>query len=180
MIHSFFQDDRGLWRCGGRLLNAEVSFSVKHPILLPKTHPLTTLIVTEAHQRVFHNGVKETLVETRRRFWVLKGRSLTRWLHHRCVLCRQFEGAPFKTPPPPPLPGFQPSLIQALTLLVPSVSKPHHKVWICLYMCFVTRAVHLDAVPDMSTQTFILFLTARPSSVLLSICMSEQFSVTLL
>ena len=29
------------------------------------------------------------------------------------------------------------------------------KVWICLYTCFVTRPIHLDAIPDSSTQTFI-------------------------
>lgn len=159
-----FQDDRGLWRCGGRLSNAEVSFSVKHPILLPRTHPLTTLIVMEAHRRVFHNGVKETLAETRRRFWVLKGRSLTRSLLHRCVLCRRFEGAPFKTPPPPPLPSFRVKDDPAFSytgvdfagpLSVQAPATADHKVWICLYTCFVTRAVHLDAVPDMSTQTFI-------------------------
>ena len=30
-----------------------------------------------------------------------------------------------------------------------------NKVWICLYTCCVVRAIHLDIVPDMSTQTFI-------------------------
>lgn len=29
------------------------------------------------------------------------------------------------------------------------------KTWICLYTCLVTRAVHLDLVSDMSTETFI-------------------------
>ena len=29
------------------------------------------------------------------------------------------------------------------------------KAWICLFTGFVTRAVHLDIVPDMSTETFI-------------------------
>ena len=29
------------------------------------------------------------------------------------------------------------------------------KTWICLYTCCVTRAVHLDVVPDMSAATFI-------------------------
>ena len=52
-----FKDDKGLWRCGGRLSNEDVPYSVKHLILLPRTHPLTTLIVKEAHERVFHNGV---------------------------------------------------------------------------------------------------------------------------
>ena len=44
-----FRDNRGLWRCGGRLSNAEVPFSVKYPILLPRGHPLIALIVMDAH-----------------------------------------------------------------------------------------------------------------------------------
>ena len=29
------------------------------------------------------------------------------------------------------------------------------KVWICLFTCLVTRAIHLDIVPDLSATTFI-------------------------
>ncbi len=101
---NLFKDEKGIWRCGGRLSNAEIPYA---PILLPRTHPLTKLIVRRAHERVCHNGVKETLTETRRSFWIPKGRSLTKCIIHRCVLCRRFEGAPFKTPPPPPLPTFR-------------------------------------------------------------------------
>ena len=32
------------------------------------------------------------------------------------------------------------------------------KVWISLFTCYVTRAVHLDVVPDQSTQSFIRYL----------------------
>ena len=32
------------------------------------------------------------------------------------------------------------------------------KVWICFYTCCVVRAIHLDIVPNMSTQTFICSL----------------------
>jgi len=84
---NLFQDEEGVWRCKGRLSNAEVPYAVKHPILLPKAHPLTTLIVRRAHERVCHNGVKETLTETRRRFWIPRGRSLTKYIVRRCVLC---------------------------------------------------------------------------------------------
>ena len=56
-----FQDDHKLWRCGGRLQNADIAFSTKHPLILPKDHRLVTLIVQSAHQKVQHNGVKETL-----------------------------------------------------------------------------------------------------------------------
>ena len=71
-----FLDNNGLWRCGGRLQNADIPFASKHPILLPRKHPFTALIVLDAHQRVGHNGVKETLTEVRQRYWVVRGRSL--------------------------------------------------------------------------------------------------------
>ena len=35
------------------------------------------------------------------------------------------------------------------------VTSATRKVWICLYTCCVTRAVHLDIVPDMTAQAFI-------------------------
>ena len=48
----------------------EAPFASKHPVLLPQNHPLAMLVVREAHGRVHHNGVKETLSETRRKFWI--------------------------------------------------------------------------------------------------------------
>ena len=65
------------------------------PLLLPRNHHFTALIVQDAHVKVAHDGVKETLTETRRRYWIVKGRSLVRLLIHRCVLCRRFEGRPY-------------------------------------------------------------------------------------
>ena len=65
MQFGLFKDNNQEWRCGGRLQNASISFSSKHSILLNKRHTLTTLIVWSAHQRLQHNGVKETLIEIR-------------------------------------------------------------------------------------------------------------------
>ena len=39
-----FLDQAGLWRCCGRLSNADVPYSTKHPILLPRDHHLTALL----------------------------------------------------------------------------------------------------------------------------------------
>ncbi len=116
-----------------------------------------------AHERVCHNGVKETLTETRRSFWIPKGRSLTKCIIHRCVLCRRFEGAPFKTPPPPPLPTFRVKEDPAFSYTGVDFAGPlsirgsvtPDKVWICLFTCLVTRAVHLDIVSNQSTLTFL-------------------------
>jgi hypothetical protein len=78
-----FQDEKGLWRCGGRLQNAKIPYSARHPVLLPRSCPFTALVVHDAHRRVCHNGVKETLTEVRSRFWIVKGRSLARAIIHQ-------------------------------------------------------------------------------------------------
>ena len=95
----------------------------------------------------------------------MKGRSLVRKLIHHCVICCRFEGLPFSSPPPPPLPTCRVTEAPAFTfsgvdfagpilVRVGGLSKSE-KVWICLFTCLVTRAVHLDIVVDMSAETFI-------------------------
>ncbi len=159
-----FLDDDGLWRCGGRIQNAAVAFSTRHPILLHKNHHLTKLVVKRAHERVLHDGVKETLTEVRVKFWIVKGRSFVRRILQQCTVCKRFEGGPYPTPPPPPLPPYRVEEAPPFTntgvdfagpLYVRSSGGSENKVWICLYTCCVVRAVHLDLVPDLSTPTFL-------------------------
>ena len=69
-----FIDLHGIWRCGGRLGEADLSYSSKHPALLCRDQPLTTLIIRNAHERVGHNGVRDTLMEIRSKYWIVKGR----------------------------------------------------------------------------------------------------------
>lgn len=162
---NLFQDEKGVWRCGGRLSNAELPYAIKYPILLPSDHPLTALVVKDAHERVCHNGVRETLTETRSKYWIPRGRSFTRKIIHNCVLCRKFEGRPYKAPQPPPLPmcrvkedpAFTHTGVDFAGPLFIRASQPSqpNKVWIALFTCYVTRAVHLDVVPDQSTPSFI-------------------------
>ena len=91
---NLFTDKKGIWCCGGWLSNVEAPFATKHPVLLPWNHPLSKL-VREAHECVHHNGVKETLTETRRKFWIPKERGLVRYLIYHCTLCRRF-GSPLQ------------------------------------------------------------------------------------
>lgn len=95
------------YRCKGRLGNADVSLTTRHHILLSKHHHFAVLVVRSAHERVKHNGVKETLAEIRARYWIVKGRHFARLLLHKCVMCRKFDGVPHRVPPPPPLPDFR-------------------------------------------------------------------------
>ena len=160
-----FTDDDGLIRCRGRLNNADLQYDTKYPLFLPRKAHLTTLVVRRAHLRVMHNGVKETLMEIRRKYWIIKGHSLVRSIIHHCVTCKRHEGAPFKTPIPPALPAFRvqeqpPFTFTGVDYAGPLYirSREANKTWICLFTCCVTRAVHLELVTDMSADSFIRYL----------------------
>ena len=102
-----FVDPEGIWRCGGRLSNADVPYTTRHPIILPRDHPLVRMLVINAHAKVFHDGVGETLNEVRASYWIVKGRSLIKRILRKCVICRRFEGKTYPSPAPPLLPEFR-------------------------------------------------------------------------
>ena len=160
-----FTDATGMLRCKGRLENAELPSDTKNPILLDAGHHVTTLIVMESHRRVMHCGVKATLTQIRARFWIVRGRQFVRKILHRCTTCRRLEGQPYRAPPAPPLPEIRvkeatPFLYTGVDFAGPLYVKSLQqsaslKVWICLYTCCVTRAVHLNVVPDLTTAAFL-------------------------
>jgi hypothetical protein len=88
-------DDRGLLRCKGRLDNAGISESAKHPVLLPRKEHLTYLIIEKIHREVLHSGVSQTLAKTRHRYWIPRGRATVKSVIHKCNVCRRFDSGPY-------------------------------------------------------------------------------------
>ncbi|KAM7280956.1 uncharacterized protein ISCGN_005921 [Ixodes scapularis] len=71
-----FLDKDIIIRVGGRLQMLPASDNVKHPIILPSEHYLTTLVVLNAHCKVLHGGARDTLAQLRERFWIIGGKIL--------------------------------------------------------------------------------------------------------
>ena len=46
----------------------------KFPVLFPKAHTFTKLVILKAHRSVLHGGVRETLAEVRQQYWIPQGR----------------------------------------------------------------------------------------------------------
>ena len=78
-----YTEEKGIIRCQGRLLNSNLPSETIHPILLPRDHHITNLIIQDCHERVMHNGTKETLLQLRSRFWIIKGRQLVIKAHSK-------------------------------------------------------------------------------------------------
>ena len=60
-----FLNDRQLICCGGRIHNAHIDDEAKFPCLLPKKHPITSLIVYHVHNSYLHSGVNATVTALR-------------------------------------------------------------------------------------------------------------------
>ena len=60
-----FVDTDGLLRVGGRLQNAEIQHHLKHPIILPRNHHVSHLIIKHYHSQNGHQGRGFTIGEIR-------------------------------------------------------------------------------------------------------------------
>ncbi|XP_049289532.1 uncharacterized protein LOC125767221 [Anopheles funestus] len=158
----------GILRIGGRLRNAPVSETRKHPILLDSKHPLTILIMQSYHQQLLHAGPQLLVATIRERFWPLRVRNLARRVVHECVKC-------FRSRPTTmqqimgdlPSERVTPTATFANTVidlcgplwyrLAPRKATPM-KCFVAVFICLVTKAVHLELVADLSTQAFIAAL----------------------
>ena len=100
----------------------------------------------------------------RSKFWVPKGRQHVKKVISKCVVCRKLEGKAYSTPRSAALPEFRVTEAPAFSkvgvdfaglLYVKERTTTIKKVYIALFSCCVTRAIHLELVEDLSTGAFI-------------------------
>ncbi|XP_039309090.1 uncharacterized protein LOC105201565 [Solenopsis invicta] len=167
-LHPFL-DDQGLLRVGGRLRNAPLSFSQKHPILLPANHKLTRIVIEREHKRLLHAGPQALLAAIRRKYWPLRGRDIVRKVYHSCVWCSrrqphassQLMGNLPADRVTPSRPFYNCGVDFAgpfITLLSKGRGRKTTKSYLALFVCFATKAIHLEAVSDLSTEAFLATL----------------------
>lgn len=60
-----FIDNHRVLRVGGRLKASFISYAAKHPILLPRHHPFSHVIINHEHEIHFHAGPQATLAAVR-------------------------------------------------------------------------------------------------------------------
>ena len=159
-----FLDKSNLIRCGGRIHNAPVSEMAKFPYLLPPRHTLTNMIIQQTHKKLNHAGVNVTVTALRQVFWIPTIRQRVKTQLRQCVVCNRLMGKPYQAPDPPPLPRVRVQASQPFSItgvdftgaLYVRDSTGERKVYICLFTCACTRAVHLELVCDLSVDSFLL------------------------
>ena len=194
-----YLDDDGIIRCAGRLKFADLSFDTIRPKLMPKNHRVTELMIKDAHEKLLHSGISHTLSEIRRDVWIPQGRNAVRKVITRCILCRKMKGPPFALPRMPHWPRERISkclpfqfagvdYLGPISVVAPcthddiSTADRTQKMWVALFTCLSTRAVHLECVMDCTPTSFIdclsRFVSRRGSPELMISDNAPQFRLS--
>ena len=120
--------------------------------------------MSNAYKMVYHAGSERNLSESRRRYWIVRGRRLAKKLVRDCTTGRKLRQPPHTTlmtdlTPDRMKPFSPPFLVTGVDLFGPfklkyGRNKPT-KAWGALFTCATVRAVHLEIVQDLSTQSFL-------------------------
>ncbi|XP_062716624.1 uncharacterized protein LOC134292014 [Aedes albopictus] len=171
-----YLDQRGVLRMRGRIGAATFApMEAKYPAILPRQHPITFLVTDWYHRRYRHANREIVTNEMRQRFEVSKLRSLVEKVSKKCMMCRVKKAMP-DPPVMAPLPEarlqpyVRPFTYVGLDYFGPvlvKVGRSLVKRWIALFTCLTVRAVHLEVVHSLSTESCVMavrrFISRRGS-----------------
>ena len=124
-------------------------------------------MVHDAHLLSLHGGVGLTMASIRQQYWVPRLRQLAKKVIRACYGYKKFQVSAFSNPPVGNLPtdrtvgsaAFEVVGVDfAGPILYKIKPKKEGKAYILLFACSLTRAVHLQLLPNQTTEEFIKHL----------------------
>lgn len=168
--YNLFTDENDIMRVGGRIGYSQYfSYDKKHPILITSKHRFTQLLFQHKHKQLLHAAPQALLFELHDTWWPVGGRNLARKVFYDCVVCRRVRGRTLSplmgNLPQERITPTYPYLISGVDYAGPVFilnrkgrGAQTSKAYICLFVCFVTRAIHLELVSDLTTGAYLLAL----------------------
>jgi len=135
--------------------------NVKHPILLDKSGHLVQLLLRKAHLVSLHGGPQLTLFHLKQEYWIPGARNIARQYIRNCTICARFTSKPpvqimgdlpeERITPSKPFTNTGLDFGGPFLTKVGATSKKLEKSYMALFVCFGTKAVHLEAVSALTT-----------------------------
>lgn len=162
-----FLDPNGLIHSRGRISKCPVfDMDQVNPILVSPIDRLCELLIRKSHLSCQHLGLQATINHLRRSgIWVPRIRQVVKRVLSECILCRKFNAFSYSYPKMTNLPVHRTGFVVPFRhvgvdytshIWVNEPDGSRKKVYVLVYTCLNVRAVHLDLVPSMSTEHFLL------------------------
>ncbi|XP_075157941.1 uncharacterized protein LOC142231207 [Haematobia irritans] len=157
--------DNNIIRVGGRLINSSLPYATVHPILLPNDHPFVDVLIAYYHKLHMHAGIQTLTSLLRDQFWIVNSRDTIRRVIHQCIICyrcrpriaEQIMGSLPKDRVEPTYPF----AITGVDYCGPFHITPRLrgknliKVYVAVFICFSTKAIHMELATDLSSTAFL-------------------------
>ena len=152
----------GLLVVGGRLHQADQPFESRHPVIVPGKSHVTDVIIDHVHKTEGHQGRQHVLSCVREKFWILHANANVRRVLKDCTKCRRLQGRPLvqqmaDLPPDrvrPDLP-FSSVGVDCFGPFYVKRGRGTAKRYGVLFTCLSIRAVHIEVVQSLSSDSFI-------------------------
>ena len=160
---NIFMDSDGILRVQSKFDRWAEHVKYKHPVLLSKNSPLTSLIIRDLHCRKGHAGCYATLNELRRDFYVPNHFSVVKKALKECIICRRVNGRTIKTTQnsykswrvsPPNVP-FRYIFLDHFGPFYVKIKGMKVKVWVLCITCLWSRSIALKLCLDLTTTEFL-------------------------
>ncbi|XP_062557227.1 uncharacterized protein LOC134222098 [Armigeres subalbatus] len=158
-------DSRGVMRMRTRVAACQYATEdAKKPVILPRDHPTTNLIIAHYHQRYHHQNHESVVNELRQKFNIPHIRAAYAKVRKSCQRCKNDHAEP-RPPmmadlPPARLAVYSPPFTHTgLDFFGPyevSVGRRREKRWGMLATCLTVRAIHIEIVHSLSTDSCIM------------------------
>jgi len=163
-----YMDEKGILRMGSRLFYASsLSWDTRCPIILPKKDSNVEALIRQKHKMEKHAGTDHIFNLLRREYHIINGRQSIRKVVSSCLFCQKAFKKPVDANRMGPLPSVRveegpPFDAVGVDLFgnfeVTRGGRPHHKIWVVIFTCLKSRAVHFECVFDLSVSSFIMAL----------------------
>ncbi|XP_062704409.1 uncharacterized protein LOC109433030 [Aedes albopictus] len=158
-------DDRGIMRMKTRIAACQFATEdAKNPIILPRKNHITTLIINHYHNCYHHQNHETVINELRQKYQIARLRSCYGKVRRNCQRCKNENAKPnipiMADLPPGRLAAFcQPFTHVGIDYFGPIEvvnGRKHEKRWGMLATCLTIRAIHIELVHSLSTDSCIM------------------------
>ena len=149
---------------GDSVLECHGRIQGQYPVYLPAESLFTRKLVQRIHAETLHGGVSLTMAAIREKYWIPTLRQIVKSVRSACWGCKRFRVSPLTVPPPGQLPtdrthggaGFEVIGTDFAGPIYYKLSqKREGKAYLVIFSCSLSRAVHLELVPNLETSTFL-------------------------
>ena len=151
---------------GGRVRDEKSPFHPKEHLLLSLKSILTKLLLRTLHYKHKHPGPSTLLAIVAEKYHIPGAKAYLKLVSRQCIVCQRAYARPtcqrmgllpsLRTMPSPPFDKTGIDFAGPFTIHQGNPRKPVRiKVYGVLFVCFVTRAVHLELCTNLSTEAFL-------------------------